>query len=360
MKLITRYQQLCAEGQIQEDPRQIEALSHFQRVYDDLSHAHHRGKSLLHRFRKPVLVRGLYIWGGVGTGKTFLMDYFFQSLPFDAKLRLHFHAFMQYIHHELKQCEGMSDPLRKVANDLAKKYRIICFDEFVVTDIVDAMLLRKLLEALFSRGVCFVATSNTAPDDLYKNGLQRASFIPAITLLKKHMEVKDICSQQDYRLLQLHKSGVIFHPDDDKSHAAMEKIFSLLAHDADISVDPIVMHGRAIDVLKRTGKLVWFYFNDICHVPRSQDDYLSIVKNYKTVFISGIPIFDANDKNTITLFIKLIDVLYDARIPVVLSAAAPLHEIGKNLQHVAAYSRTASRLQEMRSEKYFSRQMLNV
>lgn len=359
MQLITHYQQLCDKGQIQADPCQIDALSQFQRVYDDLMHAYHQRKALFSRLRKRPVVKGLYLWGSVGTGKTFLMDVFFQDLPFQKKLRLHFHAFMQYIHHELKRYEGRQDPISAIATSLAKQYRVICFDEFVVTDIVDAMILRNLLEELFSQGVCFVATSNTVPEDLYKNGLQRTSFIPVIALMKKNMEVMKITSTQDYRLRQLHQSGVFFEPCDEKSHAEMEKIFSLLAHDADVSVEPIFLHGRSIEILKRTDKLAWFYFHDICQIPRSQNDYLSIVKNFKTVFISGIPIFNASDKNTVSLFIRLIDVLYDARVPIVVSAAAPILEISRSLSHVTDYARTESRLQEMQSEKYFSQQMLN-
>lgn len=345
---------------IQSDQRQIEALSAFQRVADDLVHASHKAKSMFYRLRKRKLVRGLYVWGGVGIGKTYLMDCFYQHLPFNEKLRLHFHAFMQYIHRELKRYQGKKNPIDTIAKLLSKKYRVICFDEFVVTDIVDAMILKNLLEALFKYGVSFVATSNTAPDDLYKNGLQRSSFIPAIDILKSHTTVLHIDSAQDYRMMQLRKSGVFFTPDNDKSHAAMEKLFSLLTHDADIDVDPLILHGRRVNILKRTDHVVWFHFGDICSVPRSQHDFLEIAKSYKAVFISGIPVFPEHSKNTVTLFIKLIDVFYDARVPVIFSAAAPIEEIGKHLHHISAYARTQSRLQEMQTEKYFSQQIFNV
>jgi cell division protein ZapE len=360
MLLTDYYQQQCDAGAIQPDPQQLAMLDFFQTVLDDLLAAYKKKNSLLARVQKRKLVTGLYVWGGVGIGKTFLMDCFYQHLPFPEKLRLHFHAFMQYIHHELKMLQGKKDPLQTIAKNLAKKYRVICFDEFVVTDIVDAMLLKNLLQALFSNGVCFVATSNTAPDDLYRNGLQRASFLPAIALLKEHLHVVHSRSQQDYRMLQLRKSGVYFYPDNAEAHAKMEMIFSLLQDDEEVSIDPLQIHGRPIKVIKATSKIAWFNFNEICHVPRSQQDYLQIAKQFSVVFIAHVPVFATDAKNTVALFVRLIDVLYDARTPVIFSAAAASELLGVNLSHVPEYARTQSRLQEMQSEKYFSHHIFSA
>lgn len=359
MTLINYYEQQCRAGNIQPDDGQIAALTHFQKILDDLTSGNHNRHSLLNRMRKRKLVTGLYVYGGVGIGKTFLMDCFYHNIDFKEKWRIHFHAFMQFIHHELKHAEGKKNPLHDIAKSLAKQYRVICLDEFIVTDIVDAMLLRNLLQALFDNGVCLIATSNTAPDHLYKNGLQRASFIPAIALLKAHTSVIHLEAKQDYRLQQLKHSGVYFSPDDHDAHASMEKIFSLLVHDANIDVDPIVILGRPINIVKRSPDFVWFHFDDICHVPRSQQDYLEIARKFKTVFISHVPEFQQHDKNTIALFIKMIDVFYDARIGVVFSAAASADLLGRHLGHVAAYARTQSRIIEMQSEKYFSHGLLN-
>lgn len=354
MKLSKYYEQQCLAGAIQSDQRQIDALPYFQRILDELHAANRGGHSLLKRLRKRKLVTGLYIYGGVGIGKTFLMDCFYHNLTISKKWRIHFHAFMQFIHHELKHSQGKKNPLQDIAKSLSKDYHVICFDEFVVTDIVDAMLLRNLLQALFDNGVCLVATSNTAPDDLYKNGLQRASFLPAIALLKAHTEVVHLVSAQDYRMLQLKQSGVYFTPDNEHAHASMEKVFYLLTHDAAIDVDPLLINDRAINIMKRAGNVVWFDFKDICHVPRSQLDYLEIAKQYKTVFISHLPVFKQDERNIITLFIKMIDVFYDARVRVVFSAAQPAEMLGKHLSHVSDYARTQSRIIEMQSEKYFS------
>ncbi len=360
MTLIKYYEQQCRAGNIQPDDGQMAALTHFQKVLDELTTDNRSRHSLLRRIRKRKLVTGLYVYGGVGIGKTFLMDCFYQNLAFKEKWRIHFHAFMQYIHHELKHAQGKKNPLSDIAKSLAKKYRVICFDEFVVNDIVDAMLLRNLLQALFDNGVCLVATSNTAPNDLYKHGLQRASFLPAIVLLKTHTNVIHLDTKQDYRLMQLQQSGIYFTPDNHHAHTSMEKIFSLLVHDATIDVDPIMILDRPIKIVKRSPDIVWFNFIDICHVPRSQQDYLEITRKFKTVFISHVPVLQQDEKNTIALFIKMIDVFYDARIGVVFSAAAPAEMLGKHLAHVSDYARTQSRIIEMQSEKYFSYGLFNV
>jgi cell division protein ZapE len=352
MSLIQHYQSLCRDGIIQSDPEQLAALAVFQTVFNDLQH--NRKSSGLMRLRKPRRVKGLYVWGGVGIGKTLLMDCFFESLPFPQKLRLHFHAFMQLIHKELKQYEGNLDPISIISKGLASKYRVICFDEFVVTDIVDAMLMGRLLKTLLDNGVCFVTTSNTEPDELYKNGLQRTSFLPAIALIKEHMHIEHIRSSQDYRLLQIKKSGVFFMPDDAIAAENLNKTFKLLAQGRESIKDALQINKRDVPFIARTDEVIWFNFDDICHIPRSQLDYLEIAKTYKAVLLSHVPSLAIKGKNAAHLFIRLIDVLYDARIPLILSSAQPIELIFDGVEGIPEMARTLSRLAEMQSEKYLA------
>jgi len=306
------------------------------------------------------LVQGLYIWGGVGIGKTFLLDCFYHCLPFKEKMRMHFHPFMQMIHQELKAHQGEKNPLQIIANKLAKKTSVLCFDEFFVTDITDAMILARLFDALFAQGVCLIATSNTKPDDLYKNGLQRPLFLPAIALLKQNTTVLHVPTSIDYRLRHLKKSGVFYTPDDAMAEENMEKSFALLANGAEIDDEPIEILGRVIPIRKKTRDIIWFDFDVICRVPRSQQDYLAIAKKYNTVFITHIPVISPHAKDMISLFIRLIDVFYDARIRVVFSAAETIKKIYTQGYLLADYTRTQSRLLEMQSESYFSKELLSA
>ncbi len=352
MQLRDYYQQQVEQGLIQTDPEQLAALDSFQLVFDHL--LNHRKSSGLLRLRKPKAIQGLYVWGGVGIGKTLLMDCFFHCLPFTQKMRLHFHAFMQMVHQRLKEYTGQQDPLFKISRELAKQCRVICLDEFIVTDIVDAMLLARLLKSLIDLGVCFVTTSNTVPDELYKNGLQRDSFLPAIALIKSHMHVVHVRSMLDYRLQQVKRSGVFFMPDDAQSVEGMEKTFALLAHGHDLILDDLLIHDRCVQYIKRTNEVIWFDFKDICHVPRSQLDYLAIAKAYKVVFVSHVPALGLKGKNIALLFIRLIDVLYDAQIPLIFSASHPIEELFAGLRGMPETARTQSRLMEMQSDKYLA------
>lgn len=341
MNLQTYYQQQCQQGNIQPDPEQLAALEAFQAVSDQLQQKKTSG---ILRLRKPKPVQGLYIWGGVGIGKTLLMDCFFHTLPFPQKLRLHFHAFMYKIHQELKRLQGSKNPMQIIANDFAKKYRVICFDEFVVSDIVDAMLLARLLQALVGEGICFVTTSNSAPDDLYKNGLQRTSFLPAIALIKEHMRVLHLMSKQDYRLLQLKKTGVYFTPDDAKAAADMADAFERVTHGHELIAEPLIIHDREIPFIKRTHEVIWFDFNVLCNIPRSQQDYLTLATEYKIIFLSHVPVLQTQSKNVIHLFIRLIDVVYDAQTALICSAAADVPVLFAGLTATPDAARTQSRL----------------
>lgn len=356
MKMMTPidyYHNACKKGIVYEDPQQLSALNHLQRVYKELMEEDHKRASFYGVLRRPRLVRGVYLWGGVGIGKTFLMDCFYQALPIKKKMRMHFHQFMQWIHTELKKHQGKMNPLEKVAEDIAKNTIILCFDELFVSDITDAMLLGRLFKEIFSRGVALVTTSNSKPDDLYKNGLQREQFLPAIETLKTHLEVVHLPSTIDYRLRHLQAAGVFYSPLNAEAKQKMEKSFRVLTAGKELRHNPIVICDRPINIKKAAGDVVWFDFIDICTVPRSQKDYLEIAKNYRTVFISDIPIIPPNAKDMICLFICLVDVMYDARVRMLISAAEPVSEIYSRGYMILEYTRTHSRLLEMQSLEYF-------
>lgn len=348
------YREQSKQGLILEDQAQLSAMQDLQRVFDELLVEENKRNGLMAFFRKPQLIQGVYLWGGVGIGKTLMMDCFYHCLPFANKLRIHFYQFMQFIHRELTKHQGEKDPLQMIAKELANKTIVICFDELFVSDITDAMLLGRLFSALFARGVCLVATSNAMPDDLYKNGLQRINFLPTIALLKKNMEVIHIPTSIDYRLRHLQQAGVFYTPLDEAAARNMELSFVALTQNQVIETSPIYIYDRPISVKKRSGNVIWFDFDDICSVPRSQQDYLTIGEKYHTVMISDIPSIPANAKDTICLFISLIDVLYDARVRLVISAAEPVEKIYERGYMISEYTRTHSRLLEMQSLDYFS------
>jgi cell division protein ZapE len=351
--LLDYYTGQCRKGLITEDNNQLLALEHFQRVYDDLNVKHQKRLKMLAFLHKQKSVKGLYIWGGIGAGKTFLMDCFYQCVPYPEKMRVHFHQFMRFIHEELQQHQGEKNPLDGIAKMLAKKTLFLCFDEFLVTDITDAMLVGRLLQALFAEGVCLIATSNVPPDDLYKDGLARAQFLPAIAMIKEYTTVFHLATTQDYRLRHFKNAGVFFIPNDESARANMEKIFTMLGDNKQISCAPIEMYGRIIPIKKATAETIWFDFDVICRVPRSQQDYLAIAAKYKTVFISDIPSIPPDAKDTISLFIRMVDIFYDARLRLIFSAAEPIEKIYSRGYLILEYARTQSRLFEMQSEDYF-------
>lgn len=341
------------KGIAHSDVEQINALKQLNLVYDALllEHKHRFGWGKF--FHKNYLVQGVYLWGGVGIGKTFIMDCFYNSLPFKQKLRMHFHMFMQRIHDELNQHQGEVEPLQAIAHELSNQTLVICFDEFYVSDIADAMLLGRLFKALFSKGVCLVATSNIQPDDLYKNGLQRLQFLPAIALIKAHTTTIHMTSRVDYRLRHLKEAGVFYTPLDEDSKEKMNAAFNVLTMGKTIQTGCIMIHHRSVPIIKKTDDVVWFDFKDICSVPRSQYDYLAIAAQYKTVFVSDIPVISENARDTICLFISLVDVLYDAKVKLVISAAEPVPDLYSRGHMILEYARTHSRLIEMQSENYF-------
>ncbi|MFK7885881.1 MAG: cell division protein ZapE [Gammaproteobacteria bacterium] len=306
------------------------------------------------RRRQTSAVRGLYIYGDVGRGKTYLMDMFYERLVERRKLRQHFHRFMQDIHHRLGELRDRADPLKYVAKDIAERYRLICFDEFFVSDIADAMLLGTLFQELFTHGVTLVATSNVAPDDLYKNGLQRARFLPAIDQIKTHCEVIETTGASDYRLRLLKATDAYRVGLDATTEAAMSNDFASLAPVGVTGPGHMSINFRSIAFVRRAVGIAWFSFDALCRGPRGTADYIDLARCFGTVMVSDIPQLDETLENEARRFIALIDEFYDRRINVILSAAVALDELYTGKKLTFEFRRTRSRLQEMQSEEYLA------
>jgi cell division protein ZapE len=309
---------------------------------------HFLGRSLL----SPEVPQGLYFWGGIGRGKSFLMDVFYDCVPYRRKRRIHFHNFMAEVHHEMKLLAGEKDPLLALADNIAKSTRLLCFDEFHVSDIADAMILGRLLEAMFERGVVLMTTSNYPPDGLYPDGLQRQKFLPTIALLKNKLRVLNVDGGNDYRLREMTRESLFMMPADAASDARMAAMFERLSPVAQQNETQIEIAGRTIPVKKLSHGVVWFDFADLCGGPRAQADYLEIAHQFHTVFVSHIPQMAAAEAPAAQRFIWLVDVFYDNRVKLVISAAALPHELYLDAMHSGEFVRTASRLIEMQSKDY--------
>lgn len=354
MTPIDCYLEQCSKKLIANDNHQMLALQAFQVLYHHLNQENKKRHSILLKMRKHKAIEGLYLWGGVGVGKTFLMDCFYECLPFKNKLRIHFHLFMQMIHEQLKINQGKVNPLDIVAKTIAKKYIVLCLDELIVADIADAIILAKLFQALFVNGVCLVTTSNIEPNELYKNGLQRQQFLPAIDLIKKHTQVLHISSSSDYRKNHEKFSEVFFTPHNQIALEKMENLFANLTKNQLIYDEPIKIYDRKIPVIKRTASAIWFDFDVICSAPRSHYDYLYLAKHFPIIFINKVPVISGYSNNSITLFIKLIDIFYDNKVKLILSTEAPIIEIYREGRMIKDFARTCSRLFEMQSESYMT------
>lgn len=313
-------------------------------------------RGLLSRKRGRQGQRGLYIWGGVGRGKTWLMDLFFQSLPFKNKQRSHFHRFMQSVHDELKKYPDEPNPLERVADKIASRARLICFDELFVSDIADAMLLGTLFGALFERGVTLVATSNVAPDDLYKGGLQRARFLPAIRLLKEHTEVVHMAPGADYRLRMLERATTWFDTSDPEHAQRLEDLFVEVAGEPGRSGSTLTINHRRLHAHRQADDVIWFTFEELCEGPRSQSDYIELARCYHTVFLSDVPVLMPEHENAARRFISLVDEFYDRAVKLVVSAAAPIQTFYRGSKLTFEFERTTSRLIEMQSQAYLARE----
>ncbi|MDX1499856.1 MAG: cell division protein ZapE [Woeseiaceae bacterium] len=296
--------------------------------------------------------KGLYVWGGVGRGKTFLMDLFYETLDIEAKRRVHFHRMMHEVHARLKALGDVEDPLDRVAADIAAATRVLCFDEFFVSDIGDAMILGRLLDGLFARGATLVATSNTPPDDLYRDGLQRQRFLPAIDLLKRRTRVVHIGGDTDYRLRLIERAGTYLTPDDDAARAKLVRYFEESASSEILEDHPLDVNGREIRAERCAKGIAWFSFDELCGGPRSQNDYIELARWFPTLIVSGVPSLDADHENPARRFIALVDEFYDRRVKLVLSAATDLESLYTGRRLAFEFERTVSRLVEMQTTEY--------
>jgi len=309
------------------------------------------------RVGKPAAaVRGVYLWGSVGRGKTWLMDLFYQSLPFERRQRSHFHRFMQEVHAGLKRHARKTDPLAPVAADIAQKCRVLCLDELFVSDIADAMLLGNLFQRLSANGVTLVFTSNVPPQGLYRNGLQRQRFLPAIAHLEQNLDVVAVDGNVDYRLRQLIKARIYLDSADAATPTALQMIYDDLADDeADDGTRQITVLGRRIPVVRESDNVIWFEFAAICGGPRGQTDYIEIAREYQSVLVTGIPVLTAADDNDSRRFIALVDEFYDRGVKLIVSAAAPPAALYRGERLKFEFERAASRLVEMQTKRYLAR-----
>ena len=345
-----------ARGDWQHDPAQLPALAELDRIHAALAGPAHRG--LLGRLfggRGPA-PRGLYLWGGVGRGKTFLVDLFYDGLdtPASAKRRTHFHRFMREVHAQLRAHSGERDPLAAIAREWGRDLRVIVLDEFFVSDIGDAMLLGRLLDRLFAEGVVLVTTSNTPPDRLYAGGLQRARFLPAIELLKQHCVVLELDSPTDYRLRALTRSPVYRAPLDAESGTWLHKRWDELTSGVPHEAGPLVIEGREIPVRGLAEGHAWFDFEALCEGPRATADYIEVAREHHTVLVGGIPRFDGRNDDPARRFVHLVDELYDRHVNLVCTADAPPPALYSGERLRGAFERTASRLIEMQSAVYLA------
>ncbi|MTI14759.1 cell division protein ZapE [Sansalvadorimonas verongulae] len=362
MTPLEHYQQDLKHDGFVHDPAQEEAVRHLQRLYDDLLAVEQKKGGLPSLFsfgrkaKEPC--QGLYFWGGVGRGKTYLVDTFYDCLPFEDKMRTHFHRFMKRVHGELKTLDGQKNPLIMVARRLAEETRVICFDEFFVSDITDAMILAGLLEELFKNGVTLVATSNIIPDGLYENGLQRARFLPAIALLNQYTDVVNVDNGVDYRLRVLEQAALYHTPLNAGADAAMDKDFAALIPDCNQLRENhhLEVEGRFIPYRKVCQDIVWFDFKALCDGPRSQNDYIELAREFHTVLLSDVPQMGLEVDDMARRFINMVDEFYDRGVKLIMSGAAPLPELYTEGKLEFEFQRTLSRLQEMQSSEYLARE----
>ncbi len=353
-RLPALYQErLVAEG-MDADPHQRVAVEALQRVAGELARPRPSGwRRWFERPGQPVT--GLYLWGGVGRGKTWLMDLFNDSLGELPRARLHFHRFMQLVHAELTAIKGRANPLQLVAGQMARRWRLLCLDEFHVVDIGDAVILAGLLRSLFEQGIVLVTTSNAPPEDLYRDGIQRASFLPAIDLLHRHTQVLELGGERDYRRLILEQARVYHTPLGEATRAALETEFDRLAPGTIDGPGVLDINGRAIPYLRRSGDLAWFDFDALCGPPRSKNDYIELARTHHTVFISDIPVMGAARDDRTRRFIFLVDEFYDRRVKLVVSAEAPVQRLYVGERLAFEFQRTASRLAEMQTAAFLGR-----
>lgn len=348
------YEQTLTQRGFQADDAQAAAIESLDVLYQQLLlFKQKRHRKLAVFLPSPDVPKGIYMWGGVGRGKSFLMDAFFTCLPYKRKVRLHFHHFMFDIHNELKTLKGEKDPLITVADRIAKKYRVICFDEFHVSDIADAMILGRLMAALFERGVVFVMTSNYPPDDLYPNGLKREDFLPTIALLNAQLQVKNVDGGKDYRLRSLTRIPAYLSTKSPETPAQLQSIFDSVVT-GKLAKPELHIEGRTIKAIKLSHGVAWFDFDTLCKSARSQVDYLEIARAHHTLILASVPKMTSTMSSEARRFTWLVDVCYDQRVKLFISADVPVTELYTEGAFSNEFFRTISRLEEMQSEEYLA------
>lgn len=348
------YRQTLAERGFSADPAQQRAVAALQRCEDEwAAYKARRSNAVTKLLVRPSIPRGVYMYGGVGRGKSFLMDCFFQAVPLTRKTRLHFHEFMREVHRELQELKGIADPLEELGKRIARRFRLICFDEFHVADVTDAMILHRLLDSLFRNRVSIVTTSNFKPDELYPNGLHRDRILPAIELLKAHLEVINVDNGTDYRRRTLEDMNLYLTPLNADTEAALTRAFESLAEARDEDRKLMIEH-RELWARRRAGGVVWFDFQTLCGGPRSQNDYLELASQFHTIILSDVPEMPVRLASEARRFTWLVDVLYDRRCKLVISAAVPAEALYTEGPLAHEFPRTVSRLQEMRSAEYLA------
>ncbi|WP_404461308.1 cell division protein ZapE [Providencia rettgeri] len=359
-----RYQQALADGNYQPDDVQKLAVERLDKIYQQLTQvvlavpnrknngffSRLLGKNAANKSIEPV--QGLYMWGGVGRGKTWLMDMFYESLPGDRKLRLHFHRFMKKVQEDLMALQGQENPLDIIADEFKKQTDVLCFDEFFVSDITDAMILGTLLEGLFARGITLVATSNIIPDNLYRNGLQRARFLPAIEQIKKYCDVMNVDAGIDYRLRTLTQAHLFLSPINAQNRQHLDEIFVKLAG-KEGKLNPVLeVNHRKMQVLRSAEGVLAVEFKVLCEEPRSQNDYIYLSNCYHTVLLYDVPLMGSRDENPARRFLALVDEFYERKVKLVINAEVPMESLYQGQLLAFEYQRCLSRLQEMQSEEY--------
>lgn len=347
-----RYAQALSSGQFLPDEAQAQAVHELDRVWQELIHRYKASKKAFRRFRRQTSPKGVYMWGGVGRGKTWLMDQFYDSIPFRRKTRMHFHHFMQFVHKELNKLSGQRNPLDLVADQIYKDAVVICFDEFFVSNVTDAMILSDLFQKLFSRGITLIATSNIAPDGLYKNGIHRDRFLPTIEMVKKNCVVLNVDAGVDYRLRVLKQAQLFKSPLNEANSAWMAERFKALVSSQVVSKDPIMINNRVVQTLGHTEDVLWCDFSELCMKPRSPSDFIEIANIYNTVLVSNVPHLNDFLSEGTRRFIYLVDEFYDRGVKLLLTSADTIIEIYEGEKLAFEIERTRSRLLEMQSDDY--------
>lgn len=349
---LQRYEKAIASGEFSEDSQQKSAMQYLDTVYQQILVNRAKQRGLFSFLKKTQPPKGLYMWGGVGRGKTWMMDMFYEALPTDNKMRMHFHHFMKRVHQELNQLQGQANPLQKVANIIYNEADVICFDEFFVSNVSDAMILGDLFTMLFNKGITLIATSNIAPNGLYKNGIHRDRFLPAIAEVEKNTTVMNIDSGIDYRLRVLQQAELYMSPLTKENIHWLANRFTALSNNQHISQQPILVNNREVEIKARTESILYVDFRALCMQPRSAHDFIEIANNFSTVLIDDVPELNDILADPTRRLIYLVDEFYDRRVKLLIRAEQSILNLYQGEKLAFEIERTRSRLLEMQSEEY--------